>query len=121
MYSYLSPLLKKKPSHIFLHVDCNDSPNKTSSQILNELLNLKEHIETTLPTCKVFLSAPVMRLDESKAELTLKHLTCSMKALDNIILHENIDGSCLGRMGLHLNPRGSGRLAINFLSQMRLL
>ena len=31
-----------------------------------------------------------------------------MKSLENVIVNDNIDGSCLGKGGLHLNPKGSG-------------
>ena len=39
----------------------------------------------------------------------------------NIIENENIDSSCLGKAGLHLNPKGSGRLVMSFISQMKRL
>ena len=41
----------------------------------------------------------------------------SGKLIDN----DNVDRSCLGRKSLHLNAKGSGRIAINFISQMRRL
>ena len=121
MFSYITPLLQKRPSYIFLHIGSNDSINKPSEQIFDEILNLKMFIEQELPSCQVFLSAPVLRTDNRKANLTLKNLETLMKGLDNVIFNENIDGYCLGGKGLHLNPKGSGRLAINYLSQIRRL
>ena len=44
MYSYVVPLLEKKPGGIILTVGTNDSVNKCSPQILNELLELKSWI-----------------------------------------------------------------------------
>ena len=41
--------------------------------------------------------------------------------IKNIIRNDNIDGSCLSKGGLHLNDKGSGRLAMNFLSLIRRL
>ena len=38
-----------------------------------------------------------------------------MKNVNNVIFHDNMDRSCLGGNGLHLSPRGSGRLALNYL------
>ena len=39
-----------------------------------------------------------------------------MKSLNfNVISHENIDTSCMGKVGLHLNLKGTGRLAIIFV------
>ena len=123
MYDYLAPLLKKKPSVIILQIGSNDATQKTSSQIYREILNLKEHIEFVLPNVKVYLSCPVLRVDNVKANLSLVALGKKLKFNfpSNIIVNDNIDITCLGRKGLHLNPKGSGRLAINFLSLMRRL
>ena len=121
MYDYLKPLLKKKPSYIIIHVRSNDAPFKTSSQILDEMKNLIAHIESVLPSAIVYLSCPILRFDDAKAKLTLHHLIMKMQYLPNMILHDNVDKSCLGKKGAHLNPKGSGRLAINFLSLMRRL
>ena len=53
MYDYLAPLLRKKPTQIVLHIGSNDSPDKSSNVILNDILKLRTHIETVLPTVKV--------------------------------------------------------------------
>ena len=121
MYSYILPLLKKKPSHIILHIGCNDTPSKSSTDILNEMLELRDYITSVLPTTSVYLSCPVLRVDNAKARLTTHHLRMKMKSLDNIINNDNIGVSYLGKAGLHLNPTGAGRLAIHFLSLMRRL
>ena len=121
MYDYLSPLLKKKPSYIIVHIGSNNSPYKTSSHILDEMLKLKAHIEIVLPTVRVYFSCPILRFDDVKANLTLHHLVKKMKHLTNIIVHDNVDRCCLGKKGVHLNPKGSGRLVINLLSLIRRL
>ena len=52
-----------------------------------------------------------------EANLTLRHFTNTLKALNiDVIINDNVDVTCLGKAGLHLNPKGSGRL-----SQMRRL
>ena len=56
MYFYITPLLRQKPTNIFLHIGTNDAPNKNPDFILKEILRLKLHIETELPSAKVFLS-----------------------------------------------------------------
>ena len=121
LYDYLLPLLKKIPSYIILHIGSNDSPHKTAKEIFNEILVLKTYIESILPAVSVFLSCPVLRLDDAQANLTLRHLGYEMKTLRNIIVNDNLDGSCLGKKGLHLNAKGSGRLAMNFISLMQRL
>ena len=69
---HLVPLLKKKPEHIILHIGTNDAVSKTSRQILDELLQLKQYIINTLPTCRVIVSRPTIRTD-GKAPLILSN------------------------------------------------
>ena len=71
---------------------------------------------------KVFLSCPTIRLDNGNAEQMLHKVREYMSLhMTDIVDNSNIDKSCLGKAGLHLNPKGSGRLAINFISLMRSL
>ena len=121
MYDYLAPLLKKKPSNVILHIGSNDSPSKSANEIANEIGFLKLFIEQKVPGVKIFVSCPVLRLDNKKANNTLRELSVLLKSDGNTVCNENVDSSCLGRKGLHLNPKGSGRLAINFISLMRRL
>ena len=119
MHDYLLPLLRKKPSYIILHIGSNDAPHKSSKQILEEIRGLETYMESTLPCVKLFLSCPVLRLDDAKASLRLRHLSYEFKSLPNAIVNDNVGGSCLGKKGLHLSPKGSGRLSINFISLMQ--
>ena len=82
MYSYLQPLIDKSPSVLILHVGTNNAPTFNSRQILDKMINLKNHVMERLPNCKVVFSTPVMRTDNGKATLTIKKL--------NQILHEDI-------------------------------
>ena len=80
------------------------------------------HIKLILPNAKIYLSCPVLRIDDAKANLTLRHFTNKLKSLNiGVILNDNVDVTCLGKAGLHLNRKGSGRLPMNFLSQMQCL
>ena len=122
MYHYLTPLLEKKPSNIIIQIGSNDAANKKSNEIANEIEALKLHITDTLPGVKVFLSCPVIRIDDRNANNTLREFDIYLKRnITDIIVNDNIDVSCLGRRDLHLNPKGSGRLAINYISLMRRL
>ena len=63
-----------------------------------------------------------MRLDNSKANLVLRKLSVWLKlSTNNVIVNDNIDGTCIGKKGLHLNAKGSGRLAMNFIALMQRL
>ena len=120
MYDYLAPLLRKKPDHIIIHTGSNDAPDKNSDEILEEISNLKLHIESILPNVKVYLSCPLYRFDNVKAGMTLMSLKHKMKDFfTDTISNDNVDNSCIGRKGLHPNSKGTGRLAMNFISLMR--
>ena len=122
MFHFLAPLLNRSPKYVILHIGCNDAANKISKEIFNDLLYLKKHIQTKLPSSQIFVSCPVIRTDNAKANLTLHRLrNCIMDLGHDIIIHDNKDNSCLGKAGLHLNARGIGRLVMNFMSLMRRL
>ena len=114
-YHNALPLLEKKPTYVILMAGTNDSLTKTSEAILVELLKLKTSIEDSLPGCKVIISNPTYRYDEPKICLTVLHLRKKLSNLETPhILNDNIKDGHIGKRGLHLNARGSGRLAVNF-------
>ena len=121
MYDYLAPLLKKKPSNVIIHIGSNDAPSKSANEIANEIRCLTSFIEQKVPDVNIFISCPVIRLDNKKANNTLRELAILLKSAGKTVCNDNVDPSCLGRKGLHLNLKGSGRLAINFISLMRRL
>ena len=122
MYDYLNPLLKKNPSNIILHIGSNDAPDKTTEEIAYEIIHLKEFIESVLPSVKIFWSCPILRFDNMKANIVLRELSQWLKFFTkNVIDNNNLDGTCIGKKGLHLNAKGSGRLATNIISLMKRL
>ena len=121
MYDFLKPHIKKKPTNIILHISSNDSTQKSADKIIEEIKNLKLYIESVLPKVRLYLSCPIVRTDNIRANLTLREVDLYMKSLNYSVKNDNIDNTCLGRKGLHLNLKGSGRLAINFISLMRRL
>ena len=119
MYDYLEPLLKKKPKNIILHVGTNDSAYKSAGKMINELKNLAIHVKEVLPDANIYISNPTIRTDNATANHRLNEVRNYVKTMKNSIFNENIDISCLSQKGLHLNPKGAGRLAINFISLMK--
>ena len=118
-YDYTIPLLRKKPSYIILMIGTNDSLYKTSETLLVELLQLKNFIQQK-QDCEVIISCPTYRFDEPKAMLTLRNLRDKLLNLNiQVISNANITDIHIGRRGLHLNEKGSGRLAVNYLSYIR--
>ena len=79
MYDYVKPLLRKRPSHVILNVGTNDAVNSDCSTIVNQLINIKEHIESELPDSMVTLSLPIMRADNTKADKILAAVRNALK------------------------------------------
>ena len=88
--------------------------------VLDKLLNLKKFIKHTLPESNVVISNLITRTDNVKASLTVikanEHLhDLQMDFMDN----GNITSNELNKGGLDLNPRGLGKLAINFIRRIK--
>ena len=119
MYDYITPLLRKEPAYIILHIGSNDAVNRSSDEIVKRVFRLKDHIESILPYVKVYLSSPIPRYDNVKAGFVIHQIRTKLKDMENVIQNKNVDVSCIGRAGLHPNGNGSGRLAMNYISVMR--
>ena len=116
MFHCCKPITKKNPSFIILHVVTNDADKYTSREILKTLLSLKSFIQSELSTCKIILSTPTFRIDKGKCAVLIKHFNKQLRNLNKDILNnDNILGKHVGRILLHLNGRGIGRLAMNIL------
>ena len=110
MYHYAIPLLEKKPENIILHLGTNDAPYKSDTDILKDLIELKDFILEKSPSCKkITLSAPTVRTDRENAEKNNEILQ-----IDWYIIQKH-----LYRDGLHLISVGFSILAENFLRYIR--
>ena len=120
MYDYLKPLIKKHPDNLILHIGTNNANSETSRTVLDEILQLKSFITKELPTCRVVISNLTFRNDNGKATLTIKNINEHLKTLNlDFIENGNIGSSELRTDGLHLNERGSGKLAMNFIRKIK--
>ena len=120
MYYYLEPLLMKCPTNVILHACTNDAIDKEPHELTDELLQLKHHVENTLPGSNVIISYPTIRTDKQQAKGTIINLRKTLDLLQiNSITNENITEEHLGKGGLHLNAKDSGRLAMNYISFIR--
>ena len=81
---------------------------------------LKPNILKQLPNSRVIVSKPTIRIDHGKANLKLRNANKHLETLNlECIENGNISAQHLGQKGLHLNSKGRGRLAINFLNHIR--
>ena len=114
------PIIAKRPDYLILHVGTNHATTNTSRKIMEDLLMLKCNILKQLPNCRVIVSKPIIRIDHGKANLTLRNVNKNLETLNlECIKNSNISAQHLGQKGLHLNSKGTGGLAINFLNHIR--
>ena len=120
MKDHIKPLIRKKPSKIILHVSTNDAADLNADEILADLLDLKKDIETQLQTCQVIISLPTLRLDNKKANKTLEALKQKIRSLHlDHVDNDNInEGDLSGPQKLHLNFKGTEKLACNFVDKL---
>ena len=117
---HIVPFIKRQPDYLILHVGTNDATTNTSKKIVDHLLILKLNISKQLPSCRIALSKPIIRHDDGKVNLTIRNVDKHLSALHSeCIENDNISSQHVGRKGLHLNPKGKGRLALIFLKQIR--
>ena len=120
MHHYLRPLLQKYPDTII--VATNNCVNESCLVVLNKILNFKTFIQNSLPQCKVIISKVFNRTDDGKASLTMENLNNRLNSLKlDIVDNSIICKVCLDKKGLHLTKRGTGKLAINFINEIRSL
>ena len=122
-YNYLEPLMEKMPSKLIVHAATNDAMGKCANEILSDLMQLKDHIKRRFDITAI-ISCPTIRTDDRNANKVTADLCFQLNNLGiPIICNKNISEDCLGKgghhPGLHLNPKGSGKLALNFISYNR--
>ena len=121
---YIKPLLRKKPSKVILHVGTNNASLKNANpdQILNALLDLKKDIGDQVPGCMVVISMPTKRFDNEEYGKIIESLNRKITDLGiDAISNNNISRADIGRKGLHLNAKGTSKLASKLVSKLRCL
>ena len=88
--------------------------------VLDKLLNLQKFINNTLPESNVVIFILITRTDNGKASLTVIKTNEHLHGLQmDVIDNGNITLDELNKGGLHLNLRGLGKLAINFIRRIK--
>ena len=119
LHDYIKAVLKKCPDNM-LHVGNNNTVNEPSKMVLDKLLNLKKFIEHTLPESGLVISILITRTNNGKASLTVIKTNEHVHGLQmGVIDNGNITSNKLSKLELHLNPRGFGKFAINFIRRIK--
>ena len=107
---------------LFLHVGTNNAKDMTSRNMLDKVLQLKTAVLDSDKKCKVILSQPMTRVDDGKAGFTISKLNDLLEEMDiPIVKNRNITVGHLGSKGLHLNPHGIARFAMNLKASIKKL
>ena len=121
MDHYAISLLGKKPENVILHYGRNDATYKFGSNILKDLIQLKNFILKKLPSCKktTFLS-PAVHVDKPCTKKNNKIFTNRLKEQGiPYITHGNIVHKHLYGDGLRLNLVCSSIFAENFRLKLK--
>ena len=119
MKDYIKPLVAKKPAHIYLHIGTNDVANLSADQVKDNIFEIARNIRNKGINCTV--SSLIKRKDQYSVNLEEINnlLYRELPTGINIIKHENITAQHLNQGGIHLNKRGDGALALNFINDIR--
>ena len=117
---HLIPYLNKVPDNIIIHIGKNDGPDSNENAIYVEIKKIKELIRIDHPVSRnIFISFPILRLDNKKAANVLKNYINILKREElNIIMH-NINESHLHRDGLQIDVKGTVALDESFKPKIR--
>lgn len=118
---YTIPSINKSPDAIILHCGINDLMNTSSTpkQIGDQLYDTVKSIKEQLPTCKVYISNVVKQAKYTNINGNIEQLNeilCNICKTNNInyIDNNNITLEHLNGSKLHLNDKGTAKLASNF-------
>lgn len=119
MVDFLKPILRKKPTKVILHCGTNDLGRYTAEETANNIKNLVNTVKSHGIQCSV--SELITRggnLGKNVAEVNSKLKNLLSKDV-SIIEHDNINMEHLNGSKLHLNKRGTGKLAYNFIQHIK--
>ena len=119
-YDYFKPAMNSKPDEVIIHIGTNDLKSKSARETAESVVDLAKWTESSFPTVKIRISESTCRNDQEElghkvveANKILKKF-CSQHHW-GLICHQDIDENCLNRSRLHLNKKGTGLIASNFI------
>ena len=108
---------EEKPDNIIIHVRTNNAAQSTSYEMFHEIQSLRNFILKCLPSERIAISTPLLRVDKANANGINQDFKEMVKEsrLD-YFSHQNIKESHIDEYVLHINRTGSSILAKNLIS-----
>ena len=117
LLDFCKPSARKEPAVVIVHVGTNDLGNLDENAIERNILEITQTIKKISPETKVIVSQLIDRYDKEELKDMVVFVNEKLRQMftpDESMDNSNLDRSCIGRMGLHLNKTGSAHLALNF-------
>ena len=75
MKFFVAPHLKKNPDNIIIHVGTNNAPYSSSYEMFHEIQSLRNFILKYLPSARITILTPVLRIDKANTNNINKAFT----------------------------------------------
>lgn len=125
MKDHIKPLLRRNPDEIIIHVGTNSlRSSNTPRECAVELIDLAEAVSSE-SSAMISISGLINRSDDEALARKVPDVNkvlkeCCQQKNWGFVDHSNISRtSHLNRSGLHLNKKGTTRLAQNFINHLR--
>ena len=125
MKDHIKPLLRRNPDEIIIHVGTNSlRSSNTPRECAVELIDLAEAVSSE-SSAMISISGLINRSDDEALPCKVPDVNkvlkeCCKQKNWGFVDHSNISiTSHLNRSGLHLNKKGTTRLAQNFINHLR--
>ena len=125
MKDHIKPLLRRNPDEIIIHVGTNSlRSSNTPRECAGELTDLAEAVSSE-SSAMISISGLINRSDDEALACKVPDVNkvlkeCCKQKNWGFVDHSNISvTSHLNRSGLHLNKKGTTRLAQNFINHLR--
>ena len=119
MEHFIKPLINKQPRQIILHIGTNDLLRSSPLEVTAAIKKLTEIIMSHGIQCVVseitYRDDDLWRKAKEVNRMMRNDLQSDVKIIDNTDISEKH----LNSRGLHLNRRGSGALALNYITYIR--
>ena len=98
----------------------NNAKSDNSDTIIEKLIQLKKYILSKCPNANVVFSSLIIRLDDADAAKVVDETNSKLLHLGaGIAGNDNIMKDHISLRGLHLNGKGTIRLAMNLINVLK--